>query len=718
MGGTRLNEHAPSTAFSPGQIPLLRRSNRGLADGLARLEAWLESERAQLPLWAPIALGAGICAWFALPTPFQWVAWVALWLGLAMLCGVMARGGRLAHVLATGAVLATAGCLLVWGKALLVGAPPLARPAVVEMEARVRLADPLAARGLVRLDLAPMDRPDLPARLWVNAAPDQVPAGLGTGDRIALRARLTPPPQPALPGAYDFARRAFFEGIGATGRALGPVRLLAESGEGAGLRLRLKAHVAARLPGHEGAIAVALATGDQSSISAQDADAMRRSGLAHLLSISGLHVSGLIGGVMVIAWRLLALSPRLALRWPVLLIAACIGAAAGIGYTLLTGAQVPTVRSCIAALLVIAGLALGREAISLRLIATGALFVMIFWPESVIGPSFQMSFAAVTAIVALYEHPRAHALLERREEGRARRFARHALALLVTGLVVEIVLAPIAFAHFHRAGLLGAAANMIAIPLTSFVVMPAEIVALLLDLVGLGAPAWWVVGLALRFLLGVAHLVASQPYATMAAPVTSGAVFGITMLGFLWMMLWHGRARWLGAPVALAGLMLTLTAPAPDVLVTADGRHVAVRMANGELALLRERAGDYIRTTLGEAAAYEGEFAALPDMAGASCSRDLCMVDLPVRHGAPVRLLATRTTLRLPWQALTQACARADIVISDRRLPRGCTPRWAKLDRPALGAMGGALIMLDEHRVIGGRDPRDRHPWVSGGSMR
>ena len=259
---------------------------------------------------------------------------------------------------------------------------------------------------------------------------------------------------------------------------------------------------------------------------------------------------------------------------------------------------------------------------------------------------------------------------------------------------------------------------MIAIPLTSFVVMPAEIVALLLDLVGLGAPVWWVVGLALRFLLGVAHLVASQPYATMAAPVTSGAVFAVTMLAFLWMMLWHGRVRWLGAPVALAGLTLTLTAPAPDVLVTADGRHVAVRTANGELALLRERAGDYIRTTLGEAAAYEGDFAALPDMAGATCSRDLCMVDLPVRGGTPVRLLATRTTLRLPWQALTQACARADIVISDRRLPRGCTPRWAKLDRPALGAMGGALIMLGDRRLIGGRDPGDRHPWVSGGLMR
>lgn len=679
-----------------------------------RVETALESERAQLPLWAPVALGAGICAWFALPTPQLWIAWVTGWLGLALGFGVLGRGGRLAHVLAVGSVLVAAGCLLVWGKAMLAGAPPLARPAIIEMQARVRSVDPLAARGLMRLDLAPIDRPDLPGRVRVNAPPEDVPAGLIAGDEVRLRARLMPPAPAALPGAYDFAQRAYFDGIGASGRALGPVRRVNETQNDPGLRQRLAAHIAARLPGSEGAIAVTLATGDQGGISEADADAMRRSGLAHLLSISGLHVSALIGGVMFLVYRLMALSPRLALRLPLILIAACAGAAAGIGYTLLTGAQVPTVRSCIAALLVIAGLALGREAISLRLIATGALFVMVFWPESVVGPSFQMSFMAVTAIVALYEWPRARALFERHEEGVVRRLARHAGALLVTGLVVELALAPIAFAHFHRAGLLGAGANMIAIPLTSFVVMPAEALALLLDLVGLGAPAWWIVGWALKLLLGVAHMVGSQPYATWSAPATGGGFFAMTMLALLWMMLWRGRIRWLGGPVALLGLVLTLLAPAPDILVTADGRHVALRTADGGMALLRDRAGDYVRTTFSEAAAYDGEFTALADLETAHCSRDLCTVDLAARDGKPFRLLVTRSTLFVPYPAFVAACAQADIVIADRGLPQGCLPRWAKLDRFALGAMGGARIMLADRRIVGGRDPADRHPWVNG----
>ncbi|OJY60952.1 MAG: hypothetical protein BGP16_01005 [Sphingobium sp. 66-54] len=379
----------------------------------------------------------------------------------------------------------------------------------------------------------------------------------------------------------------------------------------------------------------------------------------------------------------------------------------------MTGAQVPTVRSCIAALLVIGGLALGREAISLRLVATGALVVMLFWPEAVIGPSFQMSFAAVTSIIALYEWPRARALFERREEGRGQRMVRAVGALLVTGLAVELVLAPIAFAHFHRAGLLGAVANLVAIPLTSFVVMPAEVVALLLDIAGLGAPAWWIVGKALAVLLVLAHAIGGLPYATTAAPTTSGAVFAVTMGALLWIMLWRGRIRWLGLPVAALGLALTLRAPAPDLLVTADGRHVALRTADGGMALLRERAGDYVRSTLAEAAAFGGDFTALAAMETAHCSRDLCMVALSGSGGASVNLLVTRSNLLVPYRAFVAACAWADLVIADRTLPRGCTPRWARLDRPTLAAMGGARVMIAQRRIIGGRDPRDRHPWIA-----
>lgn len=273
------------------------------------------------------------------------MAWIALWLGVAVGVGALARGGRLTGAIAIGAVLMAAGCMLVWGKALWVGQPPLARAAVVEFSAQVKAVDPLVARGLVRLDLMPVERSDLPRRVRVNVTPEHLPEGIAPGDTISLRARLMPPAPAALPGGYDFAQRAYFSGIGATGRALGPIQRLNEGQGGQSGRNRLAAHISEQMPGGGTGIAIALATGTQSWISESDADAMRKSGLAHLLSISGHHVSALIGGVIFILVKLLALSPYIALRWPILMVAACIGGAAGVGYTLFTGAELHRCRN-------------------------------------------------------------------------------------------------------------------------------------------------------------------------------------------------------------------------------------------------------------------------------------------------------------------------------------------------------------------------------------
>jgi len=522
-----------------------------------------------------------------------------------------------------------------------------------------------------------------------------------------------PPPGAAVPGAYDFARIAWFQRIGATGRALGQVAVTARGDPPfwGDLRQRLARHIQARLPGGEGAIATALATGDQGAIPDEDAEAMRRSGLAHLLSVSGLHLTAMVGLTMLVMLRLLALSPRLALRWPLVLIAAGAGALAGVGYTLLTGAEVPTVRSCIAALLVLAGIAIGREALTLRLVATGAILVLLLWPESLAGASFQLSFAAITAIVALHDHPRIRALLSRRDEGIAAKAARVLAGLLLTGLVVEAALAPIAFHHFHKAGLYGALANIVAIPLTTFVVMPLEALALLFDLAGLGAPFWWLAGQGLSLLLGLAHHVAAAPGATAALPVIPDGAFGLMVAGGLWLALWRTRVRRLGLVPLLAGAIWALATVPPDMLVTGDGRHLAVRGNDGGYALLRPRAGDYVRDMLAESAGFEGELADLDVLPGARCSRDSCSVEL-IRGTRRWRLLATRSAYMVAPRALRMACADADIVVSDRWLPDWCKPRWLKADRTLLARTGGLSIKLADQRIDTVRTDRDDHPWV------
>ncbi|WP_082545354.1 MULTISPECIES: ComEC/Rec2 family competence protein [unclassified Sphingomonas] len=683
----------------------------------ARLEAWLEAERDQLALWLPVALGGGIALWLALPGRDSWLAALAGLAGLALCGAAIGTGRRAGRMLLVGGLAAFAGLVLVWTRADWVAAPRIDRPVVAGVAGRIEAVERMPARALTRLTIAPDPGLSMPHRIRLNVDQADLEGPVAAGGRIAVRARLMPPAPPAVPGAYDFARAAWFLGIGATGKALDPPRIEPAGGERgllawlADRRARLSEHIEARVTGASaGGIAASLATGDQGAIAEEDAEALRRSGLAHLLSVSGLHVSAVVGGVLLLTLRLLALSPALALRAPLLLIAAGAGALAGIVYTLLSGAQVPTIRSCVAALLVLAGIAMGREAITLRLVATGALIVLLFWPEALAGPSFQLSFAAVTALVATLDHPRVAAFAARREEGAAIRFGRGLAVLLLTGLVIEAALAPIALFHFHKSGLYGALANIVAIPLTTFVIMPFEALGLLLDTVGIGAPAWWLVSQGLALLLWIAHTVAAAPGAVTMLPTMAWGAFALMVAGGLWLALWRTRARRWGLLPLAAGAVWTLLSPTPELLVTGDGRHVAFVLGDGRVALLRDRAGDYVRGMLGEAAGVDGDALPVDALMQARCSADLCITDMR-RDGRRWRILATRSPYRLDWNRLARACASADIAISERRLPRGCTPRWLKIDRPLLARTGGLAIDLDRGTVTSVAEAVGRHPW-------
>ena len=661
---------------------------------------------------------AGIAAWFVVPDRAGWIAVLTGTTGLAIFAMTVLPGHRLGRAIGCFGLAVALGCGLVWLRAERVAAPRLDRPRVEAVTGRVARVEPLPARDLTRLTVdltADPARPILPPRVRVNVPDDLVAAPPLVGDMVSVRVRLMPPSPPALPGAYDFARLAWFEGLGATGRALGPVAVTARAARTgphdwlAAARGRLSAHIQSRIAGSAGGVATAFVTGDEGAISDDDAEAMRRSGLAHLLSISGLHVTAVVGATMLITLRLLALSPWLALRLPLPLVAAGLGALAAIGYTLLSGAEVPTVRSCVAALLVLGGLALGREAITLRLVATGALIVLLFWPEAAAGPSFQMSFAAVTAIVALHEVPAVRAAFGRHEEGIVRRLLRSLVAVIATGLVIELALTPIALFHFHKAGLYGAIANTVAIPLSTFVIMPLEALALFLDIAGLGAPAWWLTGQAVGLLLRIARAVAAAPGAVTAFPSIPAAAFALMVSGLIWLALWRTRLRaWGIVPLAIGAIWAAMT-PAPDLLVTGDGRHLAVRTERG-FAILRPRAGDYMRDTLGELSGIDGEPMAIDALAGARCGRDLCEVTIN-RSGRDWHLLASRSPVMVPVRALVRACGQADIVVSDRALPRNCRPRWLKADRRLLARTGGIAINLAAGVIATVERTGDEHPW-------
>jgi competence protein ComEC len=371
------------------------------------------------------------------------------------------------------------------------------------------------------------------------------------------------------------------------------------------------------------------------------------------------------------------------------------------------------VRSCIATLIVLVGIVIGREALTLRMVAAGAFVILCIRPEALLGPSFQLSFAAVTGIVALYQSRFGRWLSDpARSQGWGARVSRHLLALVVTGLVAEAMLAATALYHFNRAGLFGVVANLIAIPLTSFVVMPLLLLTMLADAVGLAAPLAWLLGKSLELLIAVARVVAGWPGTVIRLPMMPDLAYVGIVAGGLWLCIWQGRARFAGALPLAMGLLAAMLARPPDLLVSGDGRHAAYLVPDGRLALLRDRAGDYIRDMWGDATAATTADVALSDLPGARCSLDACVADLDA-DGRRWRLLATISRDRVPRERFAPACAAADIVISARRLPTWCAPRWLKLDRAMLGTTGAVAIWLGpEPRIATVAARIGDHPWL------
>ncbi|ARU17274.1 hypothetical protein A9D14_05410 [Croceicoccus marinus] len=684
------------------------------ADGI---EAFLADRGFERMPWLAVAMLTGIGLWFILPGPGEWLIAIGL-------CGVMAglslvrlEGDR--HALlrnaATGlALMLAAGIVLVWARSTLIGAQPISGPRVAVVEAIVLEREEQPARERVRLIVATRDPLDqIPIRARLNVPAEMDDPALVAGSKFRAKIRLTPPQRAAVPGGYDFAQSAWFDGLAASGSVLEPPIVTGLAGGASGWRSELAAHVRQQVGQYGGAasaaIAATLITGDRGAIPEADAQAMRDSGLAHMLSISGLHV----GAIVAIAWLLVvrvgALFPWLALRVRLPLAAAGSGALAGIGYTLMTGAALPTVRACLAALLVVAALSLGRQALSLRLIALAAMTVMLFWPEAVIGPSFQLSFAAVTAIVAFHNSRLVEWLKEQRGEGQLARWAHAGLLLFLTGLIVEAALSPLVLFHFQRSSLYGSLANVVAIPLMTAVTLPALTAGLVFDLLGVGAPLWWLSAKSLDLTLGIAHTTSSLPGSVLQLPQVSLVAALACVAGAFWLALWSGRFRlWGLLPLSIGVSALFLARPA-DLLIEQSGRNAAMLSDDGELYLLRTStsfAADAMVEAMGKTPKDGEPFSEFPEWPGARCNGDFCQLQAQGRT-----LLVAQRPVDVPYGPLVAACARADIVISSRRLPADCRPSMLKADGSLLSRRGGLAVDLESGSYRAVRPEGDSHGW-------
>lgn len=665
-----------------------------------RISAILLGQASQAVLFVPVALGLGIWLWFVLP----WVAQrqAALVAAAAVAMAGLALKGPARSAVVGGALLVAAGLLLAEWRSVRVAAPRLHHvvpPALQEG----KVEDVRREAG----GLAIVLRRDDGVRLGLKVP--EASASLRPGDRIRVRAALLPSAPPPLPFGFDPARRDWFLGISARGRVLGPVTVVARSppdlAQGLGrMRLLIEERLVARLGPERGAIAAALVTGARALIPPELAEAFRLAGLAHLVTVSGFHIGALAAAVLLVARRLpLLLAPRaFAARSP-RAPAALAAMGAAWAYVLLSGAEVPAVRAGITASLVLLALALGRDPFSLRLLAAAATVILALRPESLLSPGFQMSFAAVTALLLLADWPPFRRLALAQGSLPARLAAR-AGALVVSSLVAEAVLTPIAIAHFGRAGLYGVLANTLAIPLAGLVLIPLLAVLLLAAPVGLDGVVASLVGPPLGALAAIARWVAGLPGAGLAVPLGPPAAHALAAGGALLLALLAGPLRLVGLPLVAAALGLHLAHRRPDILVSPDAAQVGVVEADGTLFLARGRGESRLARAWAEGMGAE-RTRPLARHPGARCWAEACWVAL----GPGFRLLVVRSNRPLDPSRLARWCAAADLAVGPRLDPWHCRPRWHRLDRAALVPLGAVAVNLGPPTLVTG--PAGDHPW-------
>ncbi|MGR3466602.1 MAG: ComEC/Rec2 family competence protein [Shimia sp.] len=564
------------------------------------MRAWLIADFAaqsgRFLLWLPVMLGLGIWAWFSLKVEPGGAVYLSVALVVVAALGFAVLRGGLARPLLLGlAAIATGFCLAGW-RAHNVAGPVLEYRYYGPIEGRVVTIDRSAAdRIRLTLDRVRLDVDAPPRRvrvaLWAQD-PHPVP---GIGSRVAVTGHLSPPPEAPEPTGFDFQRHAWFLSLGAVGYARSPALAIAAP-EGRALwvdRLRaatndwVAAHVSADVSG----VAAALMTGDRAGIPLPVLEDLRRTNLAHLLAISGLHM-GLLTGLVFGGVRVaLALIPRVALRWPTRRIAAAVALVAGAGYLAMSGGSIATERAFIMVAIVLGGVLLGRRALTLRAVAVAAVVVLVLRPEALLSAGFQMSFAATTALILVFQEASKHVVIERRD--RVARVLHWAGSVFLASLVAGLATAPFAAAHFNHWSSYGLLANMLAVPMMGAVVAPGALAAVLLAPVGLAGVGFWVMELGLRWILGVAAWVAALDGASILIPSPGAVVLPTLCLGALWVAVWSTRWRWVGlAPMAVA-LGLWATVQRPDVLIAPGGEMVGIKTPVGR-ALSRETGQGFI----------------------------------------------------------------------------------------------------------------------------
>jgi competence protein ComEC len=421
------------------------------------------------------------------------------------------------------------------------------------------------------------------------------------------------------------------------------------------------------------------------------------------------------GIVFFVVRALLALVPGLADRAPIKKWSAFAALLVTAFYLVLSGAEVATQRSFIMIAIVLIGVMLDRPILTMRTVTIAALLVLLFAPEAIVHPSFQMSFAATLALVAGYERGLSwvRAGADSSLGARAALWGvREVASLILASALAGLATTPYAAYHFHRLAPYGVLTNLLAMPIVSGWVMPMGILGVVAIPFGFDATLWRLMGHGIDWMDAVALWVAGLPGAVGHMAAFGPGVLVLGTVGLLIGCLMRTPLRLAGAAIFLVACLLALRTVQPDVMVSASGDSFAVRGSDGRLQVIRLGNDAFaIREWLAADGDARGDpravAAAVKAREGFACDEAGCVAKLV---GGGVVSIGTSPA------AFADDCARAALVLTTRVAPQQCAA--TVIDRTA-SRQGGALALRRDGgawEVTAARPPGEVRPWGAGGT--
>lgn len=506
------------------------------------------------------------------------------------------------------------------------------------------------------------------------------------GDIIQAPMRLYRVPGPIVPGGFDPQFHAYFDGIGAYGSTTGQVTLLEPAKQInffrfiENARQTIGTRIDENLPPPLSGIARALIIGDQGQIDPVVRNNLAAAGLAHVLAISGLHLSLVAGGVFAAIRMVLASSYILGQRMSVKKIGALGGMSAALIYLGLSGASVSAIRATLMLMLIFGAVLAGRRALTMRNVAFAALVVIIIDPASIFRASFQLSFAAVTALVGVYEGYRGPAI---QKQGGFSKTLNSIAGIALTSLIAGAATALFAAYHFQQVAPLGVFGNIVAIPLVAFVVLPAALVAVLLMPLGFEGVFLSIMGWGTNQILTLANFIANISMDAVTAPLLGPTALLLSLVGFAWFAVFTGRIRIVGIVFCVVMIPVFGVLPRPDIMIADTTLAIAIK---GEESLSEEGIkGEYMELISGRNNTFAVNVWSDTYMAPILTTTDKTNCDLSgcfyVRDNYKIALVKTH-------DAFAEDCSMADIVITRIAATRLCRNQTQVLDKNDLQTGG------------------------------